>query len=287
LAPLRCPDAALAGARRVMDVWPIIAVWAVAAIAMLFGWLVQRRTRNAGIVDVIWALGMGCSALFYATVGDGSLIARLGVAMLGGAWGFRLCLHILARVLSENEDGRYHHLREHWRDSQARFFAFFQAQALLTALLSLPFYVVAQNPKEGMTRWCFIGLAIWIVSIAGESIADLQLARFRRDPENRGRTCRDGLWRYSRHPNYFFEWLHWFVYVFLAIGLPLNVWALSLTGPVLMLISLYWVTGIPFVEAQALRSRGADYLDYQRTTSKFIPWFPKRQNAGRGLRAEG
>lgn len=266
-----------------MPLWPLFVVWGATAIAMLAGWLVQLRTRNAGIVDAIWAMSMAISALFYATVGEGSLIARLGVGMLGGAWGFRLSLHILARVLSESEDGRYRYLREHWRDHQGKFFAFFQAQALLTALFSLPFYVVAQNPKEGMTRWCFAGVAVWIVSIAGESIADLQLARFRHAPENRGRACRAGLWRYSRHPNYFFEWLHWFAYVFLAIGVPWPLWALSWLGPVLMLVSLCWVTGIPFVEAQALRSRGTDYREYQRTTSVFIPWFPREE----GLRAEG
>ena len=267
-----------------MALWPLFVVWGATAVAMLIGWLVQLRTRNAGIVDAIWSLSMAASALFYATVGEGSLIARLGVGLLGGAWGFRLCLHILARVLSESEDGRYRYLREHWRDSQAKFFAFFQAQAVLTALFSLPFYVVAQNPKEGMTRWCFVGVAIWIVSIAGESIADVQLARFRHRPENRGRTCRVGLWRYSRHPNYFFEWLHWFAYVFLAIGVPWSLWSLSLLGPALMLVSLCWVTGIPFVEAQALRSRGDDYREYQRTTSIFVPWFPREE---RGLTADG
>jgi steroid 5-alpha reductase family enzyme len=260
----------------VIEFWPIACVWAVTSFAMLLGWLLQRRTRNAGIVDAIWAASMGASALFYATVGTGSLIARLGVAMLGGAWGFRLCLHILARLLNEPEDGRYRHLREHWRNHQGKFFGFFQAQAVLTALFSLPFFVVAQNPKEGMTRWCVVGLSIWIVSVAGEAIADSQLAHFRHDPANRGKTCRVGLWRYSRHPNYFFEWLHWFAYVSLAVGTPPAIWLLSLLGPVLMLVSLCWVTGIPFVEAQALRSRGEDYREYQRTTSAFVPWFPKK-----------
>jgi len=259
-----------------MAFWPVFAVWAASAVAMLIGWLVQLRTRNAGIVDAIWSLCMAASALFYASVGDGSLILRLAVAMLGGAWGCRLCLHILARLLSENEDGRYRHLREYWRDSQVRFFAFFQAQAVLTALFSLPFYAVAQNPHEGLTPWYFTGLGIWLVGIGGESLADLQLARFRHNPDNRGRTCRNGLWRYSRHPNYFFEWLHWFAYVFLAIGNPWPVWLLSWLGPLLMLVSLCWVTGIPFVEAQALRSRGEDYRAYQRVTSMFVPWLPKK-----------
>lgn len=258
-------------------IWPVVCVLVATSLVMLVGWLVQLRTRNAGIVDAIWAGCMGGSALFYASVGDGSLVARLGVAMLGGAWGFRLCLHILGRLLNETEDGRYQHLRAHWRGNQVRFFLFFQAQALLTALFSLPFYVVARNPKEGLTRWCVVAIAIWIVAIAGETVADTQLDRWRHDPANRGRTCRRGLWRYSRHPNYFFEWLHWFSYVVLAIGTAWPLWTLTLLGPSLMLVSLCWITGIPFAEAQALRTRGDDYRAYQRTTSAFVPWFPKEK----------
>lgn len=257
-----------------MEIWPIFIVWISASVAMFLGWLLQVRTRNAGVVDVIWSVCMAASALFYASVGSGSIISRIGAAMFGGFWGFRLCMHILSRVLNEHEDGRYEYLRNHWNDNQFKFFLFFQAQAVLTALFSLPFYAVAQNPQEGFTAWCFVGIAIWIVSVAGESIADAQLADFRKDPQNRGKTCRVGLWRYSRHPNYFFEWMHWFTYVFLAIHAPVPIWLFSLLGPALMLVSLMWVTGIPYTEAQALRSRGDDYRAYQRSTSMFIPWFP-------------
>ncbi len=252
---------------------PVLIVWAAAASAMLGGWWLQRRTRNAGIVDAIWAACMSSSALFYATVGDGGLLPRVAVAVLGGFWGFRLCMHLLARVLTEHEDGRYRHLRAYWGDDQRRFFAFFQAQAVLTALFSLPFYAVARNPTAQPSVALLAGVAVWALSVAGETLADLQLARFRRDPAQRGRTCREGLWRWSRHPNYFFEWTHWFAYVLLALGSPL-AW-LAWLGPVLMLASLCWVTGIPYVEAQALRSRGDDYRAYQRSTSAFIPWFPK------------
>ena len=111
--------------------------------------------------------------------------------------------------------------------------------------------------------------------MAGESIADRQLAAHRNNPSNQGKTCRNGLWRYSRHPNYFFEWLHWFSYAFLTVGLGAGWVMASLAGPVVMLVFLYRVTGIPYTEAQALRTRRADYVEYQRTTSAFIPLPPK------------
>jgi steroid 5-alpha reductase family enzyme len=118
-----------------------------------------------------------------------------------------------------------------------------------------------------------LAVAIWAGSVVGEAVADRQLARFRADPAHRGKTCRDGLWRYSRHPNYFFEWLHWFAYVVLAIGSP---WAwLSWCGPVVMYVFLRWISGIPYTEAQALRTRGEEYREYQRTTPMLFPWFPK------------
>ena len=259
-----------------MTPWYILYIWAAASVAMLAAWLIQRRTRNIGIVDAIWAACMGASALFYAWVGSGGLVSRLAVAMLGGLWSFRLCLHILARVLGEPEDGRYRYLREHWRGDQRKIFGFFQAQALVIALFSLPFYAVAENPRDALSIWCVAGLAVWTISVAGESIADAQLSRFRKNAQNRGKTCRAGLWRYSRHPNYFFEWLHWFSYVLLSVGTPFPAWLLSWLGPILMLASLCWISGIPFTEAQALRSRGDDYRDYQRSTSMLMPWFPKR-----------
>jgi steroid 5-alpha reductase family enzyme len=261
-----------------IPVEPILLVWAAASIAMLIGWVIQLRTRNAGIVDAIWALCMSGAAMLYASVGQGGLVPRFTVAVLGGFWGFRLCMHLLARVLTEHEDGRYRYLRQHWRDNQLYFFLLFQAQALLAAVFSLPFYAVAWNPAMDATPWILGGVAVWAVSITGETWADMQLSQFRRDPRNRGRTCRSGLWMVSRHPNYFFEWMHWFAYVLLAVGSP-HAW-LAWLGPLLMGASLCWISGIPFTEAQALRRRGDDYRDYQRTTSMLIPWFPKKHRRG-------
>jgi steroid 5-alpha reductase family enzyme len=120
-----------------------------------------------------------------------------------------------------------------------------------------------------------LGVVVWLVSVAGEWVADHQLARFRGEPSNQGRTCRQGLWHYSRHPNYFFEWLHWFAYVGLAVGSPL--FCLSLPGPVVMYGFLRWISGIPFTEAQALRTRGEDYRRYQAETPLLFPRLPKEK----------
>jgi steroid 5-alpha reductase family enzyme len=257
-----------------MNGWLQMAVLAAIMVPLMSaGWLWQKRHRNAGIVDVLWSAGVGLGALLMAATGTGAVAPRVVLALLGGSWAARLALHIWRRVRGEQEDGRYRHLRAHWQDHQGKFYGFFMFQAGLVLLFALPFVAVARNDEAGMTPALFAGIAIGLASVAGESLADAQLARFRADPANKGRTCRAGLWRYSRHPNYFFEWLHWFAYVALALGSPIG-W-LAWSGPLVMVAFLRWVSGIPYTEAQALRSRGEDYREYQRTTSMLIPWFPK------------
>lgn len=252
---------------------------------MSAGWLWQRRHRNAGIADVLWCAGLGFAAALMGATGDGALLPRMLMIVLGVAWATRLGMHIWRRVGAEEEDGRYRQLRAHWHDHQGKFYAFFLFQAALVVLFALPFAAVARNPVEGVTPTVLLGLAIWLACVAGEAAADDQLARFRRDPANRGRTCRAGLWRYSRHPNYFFEWLHWFAYVALAHGSPIAFWAWC--GPVTMYIFLRWISGIPFTEAQALRSRGDDYRAYQRDTPMLIPRiFGNRRTREQGDRHE-
>jgi steroid 5-alpha reductase family enzyme len=109
----------------------------------------------------------------------------------------------------------------------------------------------------------------------GLAVADLQLARFKADRCNQGTSCRSGLWRYSRHPNYFFEWVHWWAYAPLAMGV--SFWWVALAVPMLLLYFILFVTGIPPTEAQSLASRGEDYRRYQHTTSRFVPWFPRKE----------
>ena len=115
--------------------------------------------------------------------------------------------------------------------------------------------------------------------MAGEWIADWQLARFRSKTDHQDRLLKEGLWKYSRHPNYFFESLHWWAYVVMAAGLPF--WWMTLLGPVMMTATLVGVTGIPFAETASVRRRGEAYREYQRTTSAFIPWFPEKKRYNR------
>lgn len=251
----------------------VLWTWLAAAVGMSLAWWVSMRLRNIGLVDAAWAGLMAAAALFAGAVGEGDAVPRALVALFGGFWGARLCLHLLHRVLREPEDGRYQAMRAAIGDSPARWFLFFQAQALVVALFAIPFAAAAGADAEGIEPSIILAVAVWLVAVSGEALADRQLARFRARPENRGTTCRVGLWAWSRHPNYFFEWLHWFAYALLAWCGPYFGW--SLLGPVLMLLFLWRVSGIPWTEAQALRSRGEDYRRYQREVSAFFPWPPK------------
>lgn len=244
------------------------------SMAMTCSWWRQRRTRNAGIVDVIWAASLGTLAVVYAVLGEGWGPRRALVAILAGAWSVRLTLHLARRVGTEREDGRYAELRRKLGTGFDRWmFGFFQAQALLATLLSLAFLVPCLSDRAGWRVWDALAVAMWVVALTGESVADRQLREWRADPARRRRTCRVGLWRLSRHPNFFFEWLHWTTYPILGIGLAYG-WTLWL-APALMLFLIVRVTGIPPTEAQALRTRGEEYRSYQRTTSAFFPWPPK------------
>ncbi|MEW6384984.1 MAG: DUF1295 domain-containing protein, partial [Pseudomonadota bacterium] len=122
-------------------------------LMMSWGWAWQRRHQNIGVVDVLWAKGVGASALLLALLGDGATVPRIALGVLGGLWGSRLALHLWHRVRSEPEDGRYRYLREHWQGHQGKIFGFFMAQALLVLLFALPFVAVAANPSSRMTWW--------------------------------------------------------------------------------------------------------------------------------------
>ncbi len=238
-------------------------------------WLVAVARRDASVVDVGWSVGLGVLAIFFALTGESEPQRRWLVGALAALWSFRLAVYLLFnRVIGKAEDGRYQNLRKKWGSrAHAYFFLFFQAQALLDVLFGVTFLIAMTAPRPSIDAWDFAGAAVLVVAVLGEMTADWQLARFRADPSHRGMVCDVGLWRYSRHPNYFFEWLHWWAYVLFAVGHA--YWWGTLFAPALMLYFLFYVTGIPATEAHALRSRGEAYRRYQRTTSVFIPWFPK------------
>ena len=245
--------------------------WAVLAFCLALLWARQLKTRNATSVDVAWAAGIGLLALIYMWMAPGDVGIRLFAGGLGALWALRLAWFLFtARVLkATEEDGRYRAMRDHFGNKANLFlFFFYQGQAAVAVLFSLP--ILAALIYGSLDAWMVAGVVVWLIAVVGESVADKQLAFFRSAPGNAGLVCRVGLWRYSRHPNYFFEWIHWWSYVLIAHG-ALLTWI----GPIGMLIFLFRLTGIPYTENQALKSRGDAYRDYQRKTSVFIPWFPK------------
>ncbi|NIM52215.1 MAG: DUF1295 domain-containing protein [Gemmatimonadales bacterium] len=249
--------------------------WLAAALALAVLWLIQLRTRDATSVDVAWSAALAVLAIVYGLFADGDPLRRGLVATLAALWALRLAYYLLVdRVLeASTEDGRYKAMREHWgARAPLWFFLFYQGQAAVAILFSLP--ILAAMRGGALDLWALIGVLMWLIAVTGETIADRQLARFRADPANRGQVCQVGLWRYSRHPNYFFEWLHWWTYVLIGRG-ALITWL----GPVAMFLFLFRLTGIPYTEQQASRSRGERYRRYQRTTSVFFPWFPKKESA--------
>jgi steroid 5-alpha reductase family enzyme len=254
----------------------VMAAYLVMAVVMAGLWALQRRERNASIAEVGWCLGLMVVVLWYTTQIDSGIERTILTAMLVVFYAGRLGRHILFnRVIGKPEDARYRRLREQWGASESvKMFVYFQLQALAVAAFSLPFLVLLWNPRPPSALVELVGLLIWGVAISGEARADRQLAQFRADPRNDGRVCQDGLWRYSRHPNYFFEWLHWWSYVVMTMGAP--GWVFTWIGPIGMGWALLKVTGIPPAEAQALASRGEEYRHYQQTTNAFFPWFPKK-----------
>lgn len=251
--------------------WSILIV----VVAKTGAWLLQLKTRNGGLVDCIWAWTLGLLACFYAWVGDAPAPVRVLVAVMGGLWGLRLGWHLFQRNWGQPEDWRYAKFRREWGASaDFKMFWFFQFQNLFTLMLSGAAFLTLCFREGTPPAWAMAAaVIIWLVSVIGESVADAQLEAFRRNPANRGAVCRVGLWRYSRHPNYFFECLHWAAYVPLAWGsLPA---AATLLAPLVMAFLLMKMSGVPLLEAEMMR-RKPGYADYVRTTSALIPWPPGR-----------
>jgi steroid 5-alpha reductase family enzyme len=254
----------------------LIAATGFAVGLMLIVWLAALRLNNLGLVDIAWSIGFLPVAIYYAAMASGDPLRRWTIAAMAGLWSLRLAIHVGVRVLKQHpqEDVRYGKLRVGWgADLKPKTFCFFQFQVVILALLSTVFLVPCLNASGRITPLELAGIVVWLIAVAGESLADFQLKQFKSKPANKGRICQAGLWNYSRHPNYFFEWLVWVGFFLFAWDSPGGCYTVLCPG--LMLYFLLRVTGIPLTEQLSVQSKGEAYREYQRTTSAFVPWFKK------------
>ena len=239
-------------------------------------WWLSIKLDNFSFVDVTWSYSLAFLAPLYAMASHGDLMRRLIITIMAVVWSLRLGTYLAVRVGRHHphEDVRYQVLRKDWKDHLGRnFFWFFQAQALLILLLSFPVLLACQNSSPTISIMEWTGAIVWLIAIGGEALSDGQMAAFKKDPLNKGKVCQVGLWRYSRHPNYFFESLIWWGFWLFACASPWG-WA-TIYAPASILYFLLRVTGIPLTEKCAVESKGDAYRHYQATTSAFVPWFPK------------
>ncbi len=254
---------------------PLIS-FAACSLVMMLVWIWAYKIRNAGVVDIFWAFNFLVIAVVIYFLSDGYPARKEVVCLLAALWSLRLGIYLLIRVGSHLavEEGRYAQLRKDWGPKPNRtFFFFFQAQAMSNVFMCIPFFIIALNKTQGLTVLEQVGAGMWLVSIIGEGVSDWQLQHFKKNPANKGKVCQSGLWNYSRHPNYFFQFMIWISIFIFALSSPYG-W-ISIVCPATIFFLIWKVTGIPMTEEQSLRSRGKLYKEYQRTTSVFVPWFKK------------
>jgi len=248
--------------------------WAAAAIIMALVWLWALKIKNNGVVDIFWAFNFTVITAITWVMANGDPLRKTMVCALAGFWSLRLGIYLLNRVGSHlhEEEGRYKALREEW--SNAKFFVFFQMQAFSNVMLSIPFFIIALNTNSEVSPLEYCGAVLWLICIIGEGLSDWQLQHFKKQSQNKGKVCQYGLWNYSRHPNYFFQFSIWVSVLIFALASPYG-W-LAVICPLSIGYLIFKVTGIPMTEEQAIRSKGEAYKEYQRTTSVFIPWFKRK-----------
>jgi steroid 5-alpha reductase family enzyme len=263
--------------------------WAFAAMTavMVAAWLVQMALRNSGWIDVAWTFGTGlvcAGCALWPLDRDIPFSPRaILVAALSGVWALRLGSYIARRVAgSASEDARYAEFRKAWGGSyQLKLLLIVLPQPVVSGVLALSVALAARAPGPDLGVRDLIAAIVWAAALLGEAVADAQMARFRSDPANRGGICDRGLWAWSRHPNYFFEWLVWWAYPILAVQPRDPVSWLSLGAPIVMFLILRFVSGVPPLERTMLASRGEAFRAYQARVSAFIPLPPRRATPAR------
>lgn len=245
---------------------------------MTFLWLVSLILKDASIVDIFWGTGFVVSAwVYFALSPDGYLLRKWLIVVLVTLWGLRLSLHILRRNWGKGEDFRYQAWRREagaawwWRS----FFKVFLLQGVLMWIISIPLLAAQFNAApDRLTMIDFLGVALWVTGFFFEAAGDLQLARFKADPANKGKVMDRGVWRFTRHPNYFGDAAQWWGYFLIAVSAG-GWW--TVFSPVLMTLFLLRVSGVTLLE-KTLESRPG-YKEYIATTSAFIPWPPRKKKS--------
>lgn len=241
-------------------------------MTLIFALALQRRDNS--IVDIAYGLafvlvGWSC----YLVYGSGHPRQLLALALVT-AWGLRLAGHIFRRKLGESgEDFRYRQWRQEWGDTVVwrSFLQIFMLQGLVVFLVALPLLLVIRNPGGELGLLDLLGGLVWLLGFGFEGVGDWQLLRFKGQPGNRGQIIQSGLWRYSRHPNYFGEATLWWGVWLIALDAPLG--ASAILSPLLIAYLLLKVSGIPMLEAKY--ANHPDFAAYKQRTNAFFPWWPK------------
>jgi steroid 5-alpha reductase family enzyme len=261
-------------------------LWLPAAVALLLSgamalaWRIALKTGQSGRIDAIWAFATGLAAIVAATASQGDPLRRALVCTIAAIWSLRLGRYLWLRATRGGDDPRYAALKRSWgAAAPRRLFFFLQIQAFASWPLALTAYCAAGAPRHGLDGRDGLAIALFALAFAGEAIADQQMASFKTEPANRGRICDQGLWAWSRHPNYFFEWLSWLAYPIMAVEAGYPAGWLALSGPLVIYGLLVHVSGIPPLEAHLSRSRPAEFAAYAENVSAFWPRPPRRSRS--------
>ena len=257
----------------------VLGLAAIAAVMLMsLDWVVVRRLGDGGWTDVVWTFSVGLVGVGVALAPAAGAVPlrQMIVAALVGVWAARLGAYIFARTRkARSPDPRYEALKQRWGGWGVQAWAFLMIQAATIMVLVVSVRYAAIRPDAAVGWREAAAIALLAIAVIGEGLADHQMAAFRRDPANHGQVADTGLWAWSRHPNYFFEWLGWLAYPLIALDAGWPVGGLTLLAPLLMWWLLNHVSGVPPLEAQMLASRPAAYRAYQARVSRFFPRPPR------------
>jgi steroid 5-alpha reductase family enzyme len=248
---------------------------AVIMSMMTILWLISIRIKNVSIVDLFWGFGFVVSGVVYFLNTEGFELRKILIMTLVSIWGLRLSIYLAWRNHGKGEDFRYRKFRKDYGEHRYWWISFFQTfllQGILMWLISAPILWAQFYPGNKLGILDFIGVIIWIIGFIFEAGGDIQLARFKANPANKGKVLNTGFWHYTRHPNYFGDAAAWFGYGFICLSAGSYI---PVLGSVLMAALIIKVSGVALLE-KTLKESKPEYREYVEKTSAFIPWFPKK-----------